>query len=180
MWQLITRHNSTKPLPRVAKIVPGQAMDDVRLAELFPTQQILPDLKARTKDEALREIATKLAGVLNTDLEMPIHDALLHREQLASTGIGEQVAIPHGKLDELPHIVGALARSRKGIDFGAIDGRPTHLFFAILAPGSANGVHLKALARIARCCKDETFRSRLLGAQQSTEMHTVLTDRDAR
>lgn len=154
-------------------------MDALRLADLIPEDQILADLQARTKDSALQEISEMLGVRLGNGMQGSILEALRQRERLASTGIGEQVAIPHGKLDELPQVVGALARSREGIDFGAIDGRLTHLFFVIVAPGSANGAHLKALARIARCCKSEEFRARLINAQRPAEMHEILQREDA-
>jgi mannitol/fructose-specific phosphotransferase system IIA component (Ntr-type) len=112
-------------------------MRDIRLAELIPESQILSDMTAKTKDDALAEMAVMLSGAVGVELQQPILAALEQRERLASTGIGEQVAIPHGKLDDLPCMVAGLARSRRGIDFGAIDGQRTHLFFVIVAPGQA-------------------------------------------
>jgi len=153
-------------------------MDQVRIAELIPQSHILADMQADNKDAALEEMAQLLSDAAGRDLRRPILDALAQRERLASTGIGEQVAIPHGKLEDLPTMIAGLARSRGGIDYGAIDGQLTHLFFVIVAPGGANGLHLKALARIARLCKNDAFRGRLLSADRPSEMYDVLRGED--
>lgn len=158
--------------------LPSLTMQEIRLADLIPETLILSDMTATTKEGALLEMSKMLSGAVGEDLQVPILEALSQRERLASTGIGEQVAIPHGKLDQLPYIVAGLARSRAGIDFGAIDGQRTHLFFAIVAPGGANGMHLRALARIARCCRNDAFRTRLLKADETAEMYDVLRSED--
>ncbi|MBK6849153.1 MAG: PTS sugar transporter subunit IIA [Proteobacteria bacterium] len=149
-------------------------MDDMRIANLISRDRIVASLRAQTKDEALREIAAVIGAGLGASVEQEICDALAQRERLASTGIGEFVAIPHGKLDRLPTMVAALARSRDGIDFGAMDGQPTRLFFVIVAPGSANGMHLRALARVARLCKSADFRQQLLRAEATEAMFEIL------
>ena len=89
---------------------------------------------------------------------------LEEREQLASTAIGDGIAIPHGKLDSVGHLVGVLGRAGQGIEFESIDGKPTHLVFMLVAPASSTGVHLKALARLSRLFRDAEFRKRLLDA----------------
>ena len=135
--------------------------------------------EAETKNDALEAISRLISDDLAPDMQRPIFDALAQRERLASTGIGEQVAIPHGKLDQLDTMVAGLARSRAGVDFGAIDGQATRLFFVIVAPGNANGLHLRALARVARLCRNNTFRTRLLEAEVPSEMYDVLLMADA-
>ncbi|MBK8482285.1 MAG: PTS sugar transporter subunit IIA [Proteobacteria bacterium] len=146
----------------------------MRIANLISKDRIVAELRAQTKDEALREISGVIGADLGADVAQDICDALAQRERLASTGIGEFVAIPHGKLDRLPSMVAALARSRDGIDFGAMDGQPTRLFFVIVAPGSANGLHLRALARVARLCKSADFRQSLLRAEAPEAMFEIL------
>ena len=89
---------------------------------------------------------------------------LVERENLQSTGIGDGVAIPHGKLPGLSRLLAGFARSPRGVDFESIDGQPTYLFFVLVAPESSTGAHLKALARISRVFKDPEFRRRLLAA----------------
>ena len=105
---------------------------------------------------------------------------LADRERLASTAIGDGVAIPHGKLPSLQRLVGCVARSPRGVDFDSMDGRPTHVFFVLLAPENSTGIHLKALARISRLFKDPEFRTRLMQAQGAPEMFRVIADEDAK
>jgi PTS system nitrogen regulatory IIA component len=155
-------------------------MEELRMIDLIAKDRILADMRAATKEDALEEMARLVATGLGPGMQVQIHDALVQRERLASTGIGEEVAIPHGKLDQLPTLVAGLARSRDGIDFGAIDGRETRLFFVIVAPANANGLHLRALARVARLCREEDFRSRLLQVERSEQMHEILSEADAR
>jgi nitrogen PTS system EIIA component len=105
---------------------------------------------------------------------------LVERESLASTAIGEGVAIPHGKLPVVGEIVACLGRARAGVDFDSMDGLPTYLFFVLVAPESSTGAHLKALARISRVFKDADFRRRLLAAPDRESMYQVVSDEDAK
>jgi PTS system nitrogen regulatory IIA component len=105
---------------------------------------------------------------------------LIEREQLASTAIGEGVAIPHGKLGAVGEIVACLGRAPGGVDFDSMDGQPTFLFFVLVAPESSTGAHLKALARISRVFKDPEFRRRLLAAPDGDSMYSVVADEDAK
>jgi len=102
------------------------------------------------------------------------------REQLASTAIGDGIAIPHGKLDAVGRLVGTLGRARAGVEFESIDGKPTHLIFMLVAPASSTGVHLKALARLSRLFRDADFRQRLLSAADPAAMYQVIADEDAK
>ena len=105
---------------------------------------------------------------------------LEEREQLASTAIGDGIAIPHGKLDSVGHLVGALGRAVDGIEFESIDGKPTNLVFMLVAPASSTGVHLKALARLSRLFRDADFRKRLLDAPSAEAMYQVIVEEDAK
>jgi len=107
-------------------------------------------------------------------------EVLLDRERLSSTGIGDGVAIPHGKLAGLPGLVAAFGVSREGLDFDAIDGKPTHLFFALLAPENSAGVHLKALARISRLFKNPAFRKAIVEAPDAQRVYDLIASEDAR
>jgi len=107
-------------------------------------------------------------------------DTLLEREKLGSTGIGEGVAIPHGKVPGLPGLIASFGRSVQGIDFRAIDGRPTHLFFALFAPENSAGAHLKALARISRIFKNPAFRESILRAPSAEEIYRLIEAEDAK
>ena len=105
---------------------------------------------------------------------------LIEREQLASTAIGEGVAIPHGKLGAVGEIVACLGRAPNGVEFDSMDGQPTYLFFVLVAPESSTGAHLKALARISRVFKDPEFRRRLMAAGDAETMYSVVADEDAK
>ena len=103
---------------------------------------------------------------------------LLEREKLGSTGIGDGIAIPHGKLKGLDRLVISFGRSRQGIDFDAIDGKPVHIFFLLMAPESSTGQHLKALAKISRMLKDPDFRSDLMAAKSAEEIYRKIAEKD--
>ncbi|MGE5844763.1 MAG: PTS sugar transporter subunit IIA, partial [Syntrophaceae bacterium] len=105
-------------------------------------------------------------------------EVLLEREKLGSTGIGDGIAIPHGKLKGLDSLVISFGRSREGIDFDSIDGRPAHIFFLLMAPESSTGQHLKALAKISRMLKDPEFRNDLLSAKNAEELYRKIADKD--
>ena len=105
---------------------------------------------------------------------------LVEREQLASTAIGEGVAIPHGKLDAVGQLVGCLGRAVEGVEFDSMDGKPTHLSSCWSRPESSTGVHLKALARLSRLFRDADFRQRLLDAPDAEAMYRVIAEEDAK
>jgi len=109
-----------------------------------------------------------------------LRKVLEERELLASTAIGDGIAIPHGKLDAVGRLVGALGRARKGIEFESIDGKLTHLVFMLVAPASSTGVHLKALARLSRLFRDASFRDRLMAAPEAASMYQVIVEEDAK
>src|SRR5450432_2941896 len=131
---------------------------------------VVADLVADSKSGVLAELSRHLAGrVDGVDPEV-LRKVLEERELLASTAIGDGIAIPHGKMDSVGRLVGALGRARKGIEFESIDGQPTHLVFMLVAPASSTGVHLKALARL----------SRLMAAADAVAMYQVIVDEDAK
>ncbi|MBI5445185.1 MAG: PTS sugar transporter subunit IIA, partial [Deltaproteobacteria bacterium] len=103
---------------------------------------------------------------------------LLDREKLGSTGIGEGIAIPHGKLRELDRVVGVFGRSRPGVDFDSMDGAPVHLLFLLLAPEASASSHLKALARISRLLRDRSFREELLRTDSREDLYRLLLRED--
>jgi len=118
----------------------------------------------------------KKAGMVLDSGEML--DILLDRERLGSTGIGEGVAIPHGKMVGLKEMVISFGRSREGIDFEAMDGKPVHLFFLLMAPENSAGLHLKVLAKISRMLKDPVFRKKLVAAKLSGDLFAVISEKD--
>jgi PTS system nitrogen regulatory IIA component len=155
----------------------------MKIVDFVGPELIVPQLAAHEKSAVIRELADHLAahvkGPAKIDREV-LAKVLLERERLASTAIGEGVAIPHGKLDAVGKLVAVVGRAPDGVDFDSMDGRPTHLFFVLVAPENSTGVHLKALARISRLFKDPEFRTRLMQAKDGQEIFRVIADEDAK
>jgi nitrogen PTS system EIIA component len=155
----------------------------MKIVDFVGPELIVPQLQAHEKSAVIRELADHLAahvtGPQKIDREV-LAKVLLERERLASTAIGEGVAIPHGKLDAVGKLVACVGRAPEGVDFDSMDGRPTHLFFVLVAPENSTGVHLKALARISRLFKDPEFRTRLMQAKDAQEIFRVIADEDAK
>lgn len=133
----------------------------MKIMDILVREAVILDLGVRTKREVLAEMAAGLAKVEPQIEADQLLDVLLEREALQSTGIGEGVAIPHGKLPGLSRLVASFARSREGVDFDSIDGQPTHHFFLLVVPEHSGGQYLKALARISRFFRDPAFRESL-------------------
>jgi nitrogen PTS system EIIA component len=150
----------------------------MKITELLKKEFILEQLKAKNKHEALAELAGVFIKDKITFDSGEMLRVLLEREKLGSTGIGDGIAIPHGKLAGLDEILVAFGRSREGIAFDALDGKPVHLFFLLMAPENSAGQHLKALAKISRMLKDEIFRRKLLVAQMHDDLVRVITEKD--
>jgi PTS system nitrogen regulatory IIA component len=137
------------------------------------------DVAAETKSGVLEEMSQALAGAVPSIDSERLLAVLVEREALQSTGIGEGVAIPHGKLPGLDGLVAGFARSRTGIDFDSIDGQPTELFFLLVVPEHAGGrQHLKALARISRFCRNGDFRKKLMEATGLESVLAVIEEED--
>jgi PTS system nitrogen regulatory IIA component len=150
----------------------------MKITELLRKEYILEQLKAKSKQEVLAELAgVFLKGKIKFDSGAMLR-VLLEREKLGSTGIGDGIAIPHGKLAGLDEILVAFGRSREGIAFEALDGKPVHLFFLLMAPENSAGQHLKALAKISRMLKDGVFRKKLLEARMHDDLVRVITEKD--
>src|SRR5438128_381952 len=145
------------------------------LADLIAPEAVFPALKAKTKKDALQELAqraAKRAGLGGRD----ILDPLLQRERLGSTGIGRGIAIPHGRLPGLKRIVTVFARLDEPIDFEALDNDPVDLIFLLLAPEHAGADHLKALARISRLLREPSTIERLRASRDRAALYSVLTE----
>jgi PTS system nitrogen regulatory IIA component len=152
----------------------------MKVIDFLKQGAIIAELGATTKAATLAELANHMAS-LNPKVDAgELRRVLEERELLASTAIGDGIAIPHGKLDSIGELAGVLARSVPGIEFESIDGRPTHLIFMLVAPVSSTGVHLKALARLSRLFRDADFRRRLLAATDREDMYRVIADEDAK
>lgn len=151
----------------------------MKIQDIVSPEAIVDNLRADTKEGVLRELSeviAKFVPKLSTD---SLAGILMERESLGSTGIGDGVAIPHGKVAGIERLVAAFGRSRNGVQFHSLDGKPAHLFFLIMAPENSAGMHLKALARISRLLKDERFRRSLLEAADVDELRKLLNEEDA-
>ncbi len=148
----------------------------VKILDFLSPKAIIPSLVATEKNAAIREMVDKLvANGEITDAEKVI-DVLQEREKLGSTGIGEGVAIPHGKSDVVERVVALFARSEQGVSFDALDGEPVHLLFLLVAPTTQEAIstHLKVLARISRFLKDVYFRKALRNAETADEIMRII------
>ncbi|NNM74491.1 PTS IIA-like nitrogen regulatory protein PtsN [Enterovirga aerilata] len=144
------------------------------LLDFLSPEAVAPSLKVNSKKQALQDLATQASRLLGRD-EREIFDTLLQRERLGSTGIGEGIAIPHGKLPRLGSLFGLFARLEKPIDFEALDGEPVDMLFLLLAPEGAGADHLKALARVARVLREPGIHDRIRAARDASALYAVLT-----
>ena len=152
----------------------------MKISDLLKPEAIVADLKAGDKPSLLAELTDALLAVENSiDRDDVIH-VLQERERLGSTGIGEGVAIPHGKLKKIDHLMLSFGRSRKGIDFDSMDGRPAHLFFLLIAPEDSVGVHLKTLARISKLLKNPEVRKKLIEGGDKEDLYRIILEEEER
>ena len=152
----------------------------MKIAEFLREDLILPELTATDKPAALGELCSAVARANPGLSPGRLTEVLLEREKLGSTGVGEGVAIPHGKLPGVSGLLAAFGRSSKGVDFDAIDKRPAQLFFVLFAPENSAGIHLKALARISRLFKSAQFRKAILEAPDRNAVYRLIADEDAK
>lgn len=152
----------------------------MKIMDILVKEGVVLDLRSRDKRGVLGEMADALARSESGLEAQRLLDVLLERESLQSTGIGEGVAIPHGKLPGLGRLLATFARSREGVDFESIDGQPTQLFFLLVVPEHSGGQHLKALARISRFFRDAAFRKTLLEAQSTEDVFRAIEEEDAK
>lgn len=144
------------------------------LAELIGPEAIVADLRATNKKQALQELAERAAKLTGLH-ERQIFDVLLERERLGTTGVGNGIAIPHGKLPGLTRLYGLFARLATPIDFESIDERPVDLIFLLLAPEGAGADHLKALARVSRLLRDQAVCEKLRKTDNPEALFILLT-----
>ena len=150
----------------------------MEIADLLTPESVLPNLKVTSKKQALQELSKRVSE--NYGLaERDVFEILLEREKLGSTGVGNGVAIPHGKMENLDCLLGYFARLERPINFEAIDERPVDLIFLLLAPESAGADHLKALARVSRLMRDKSICKKLRGSDSAEALYALLTDQAA-
>lgn len=150
----------------------------MKILDILDQRSIVPELKARTKKQVLEEL---IDAVLEHKPQLDrtrLMNVLLERERLGSTGIGEGIAIPHGKLKDLDQLVLSFGRSTEGLDFESMDGKPVHLFFLLVAPENCAGIHLRALAKIARLLKNTAVRKQLGTVLGKEDIFRVISQED--
>lgn len=152
----------------------------MKLADILRKNRVLAKLSAGNKEDVLAELAQVLVATGDIREAGSAVQVLLERERLGSTGIGEGIAIPHGKLRDLEGVVAVFGRSPEGIDFDSMDGAPVHIFFLLLAPENSASAHLKALARISRLLKDRSFREKLLKTDSSETLYDIIVEEDGK
>ncbi len=152
----------------------------MKIMDILVKDALILDIEASEKPAVLEELASALASAEPELAEAPLLQVLRDREDLQSTGIGDGVAIPHGKVAGLSRLVASFSRSRAGVDFDSIDGEKTHLFFLLVVPEHSGGQHLKALARISRFFRDAAFRKALEEAATAEDVFRAIEEEDAK
>jgi len=150
----------------------------MKIRDILSEELIVSDLQQTEKTGALEELVSHLAAAVEGINAGELLAVLQEREQLGSTGIGDGVAIPHGKLKELKKLVAVFGKSARGVAFNSMDGRPVHLFFLLVAPENSAGIHLKALARLSRLLKNNGFRQKLMDVTGARGLYQVIIQED--
>ena len=152
----------------------------MKLTDILISDACLVDMQAKTKKEALRELAEALAKGVD-GLEAPeLLDMLLEREKLGTTAMGDGIAIPHARVESLDRLLASFGLSRNGVDFDSVDGKRTHLFFLLVAPGTEGSTHLLTLARLSRFLTQPEFREKLLEVNAVEELFRVVEEEESR
>ena len=150
----------------------------MKLSEIIAEANVLPELKSLDKRGVLEELAGVISNHEPSIDQRALVSVLLERERLGTTGIGDGVAIPHGKLSGVKRPIISFGRSKNGLDFDSIDGQPAHLFCLLIAPENSSGVHLQVLARIAKVLKSSALRKKLMEAGTRKELYQVIVHGD--
>jgi len=152
----------------------------MKIMDFLSKDAIITDIKSTKKTDVINELVSALinAGEVEKRNTAKIIEALMGREALGSTAIGQGVAIPHAKSDSITKLVAAFGLSKKGVDFDSLDGEPAYIFFLLLAPQDSAGPHLKALARISRLLKDKYFRDSLRACEDDKAIIKIISQED--
>ena len=152
----------------------------MKIDEILKKESIIADLVGKNKLEVIQEMTSclKQNNIIKND--QVLLATLIEREKLGSTGIGENVAIPHGKSDELTQIITVFARSLGGVEFESLDQKPVHFVCMVIAPAHSTGQHLKALARISRLFKNQALREGILKAEDTNAIYSILLEEDSK
>jgi len=150
----------------------------MKISELLNPQAIVADLQAKNKTKVLAELTDALMSCEPDLNREDVIAVLQEREKLGSTGIGDGVAIPHGKLTGIPGLKLVFGRSHNGVDFESMDGQPAYLFFLLIVPEESVGAHLRALARISKLLKGSIVREKLMDAVDQQDIYQVIVEEE--
>jgi PTS system nitrogen regulatory IIA component len=150
----------------------------VKLTDILRESSVIADIKGITKREILFEMVETLRKAKLIDDVDSVVEIIMERESLGSTGIGDGVAIPHGKMKKLNTILCVAGRSKEGVNFDAVDRQPVHIFFLVLAPEDSASLHLKVLSRISKILRDQSFRKKILKLSDAHEIYTNIIEAD--
>jgi PTS system nitrogen regulatory IIA component len=148
------------------------------IEEVLAESCVIAHVQGVTKKDVLVELVSTLTKANLIKNEKEVVNVILEREKLGSTGIGEGVAIPHGKLKGLKNIICVVGRSLQGVAFDAVDQKPVHIFFLLLAPENSASLHLKMLSRISKLLRDPSFRKRLMELGDSHDIYRSIVEED--
>ncbi len=150
----------------------------MKLPEIIEENNIIPELQAKDKKGVLEELAEVISKHEPSIDKRALVKVLVERERLGSTGIGDGVAIPHGKMNSVSRPIISFGRSKQGLDFDSMDGQPAHLFFLLIAPEDSSSVHLQVLAKIAKILKNRDFRKKLMEPGTKKELYQTIVQTD--
>ena len=152
----------------------------MKIEEILKKESVIADLLGDNKVKVIKEMTQCLKKNNFIRNDQALFETLMEREKLGSTGIGENVAIPHGKSDEVTQIITVLARSKKGVEFESLDQKPVHFVCMVIAPAHSTGQHLKVLARVSRIFKNQGIREEILKAGNSDAIYSILINEDSK
>ena len=147
----------------------------MNLAEIIDSRAVLPQVKAQSKKQLLQELSQALAGIVAVDHRI-IFETLLTREKLGSTGLGQGIAIPHGRLPNITRVYGLFAKLTTPLSYDSVDGEPVDLVFVLLSPNHAGADHLTALAKISRLLRQPGTMAKLRGTTTAEGLYAILTE----
>ena len=152
----------------------------MKITDILKKEYIIEDLVSSDKESTLDELSSFLKDKGMISNKETLQSALMEREALGSTGIGENVAIPHAKISAIDQIITVFGRSIKGIEFDSLDKKPVHFIYLVLAPMNSSGQHLKVLARISRLLKNKSLREAIMNATETKQIYSIIADEDSK
>jgi PTS system nitrogen regulatory IIA component len=152
----------------------------MKITDILKREHIIENLVSTDKESTLDELSSFLKDKGMVSNKETLQSALMEREALGSTGIGENVAIPHAKISAIDQIITVFGRSIKGIEFDSLDKKPVHFIYLVLAPMNSSGQHLKVLARISRLLKNKSLRESIIRATEANQIYAIIADEDSK